>query len=173
MAGRRGQRTSDYWIHRAKSQFQHNLPHIATLQNSYNLLNRNIDFGISEICYRENVSLLAYSPLGFGHLSGKYIDNSQTIGRVTLFKGYAQRYTKPNVSAASAVYAQLARAHDLTPAQLALSFVMHRWCVASTIIGATSMAQLQENTAAYNVKLSAEILKEIDAVHLRYTNPAP
>ncbi len=152
---------------------QYNLPHIATLQNSYNLLNRNIDFGISEICYRENVSLLAYSPLGFGHLSGKYIDNSQATGRVTLFRGYAQRYTKPNVAAASVAYAQLARANNLTPTQLALSFVMHRWCVASTIIGATSMAQLQENIAAYHVKLSAEILKEIDAIHLRFTNPAP
>ena len=152
---------------------QYNLPHIATLQNSYNLLNRNIDFGISEICYRENVSLLAYSPLGFGHLSGKYIDNPQATGRVTLFRGYAQRYTKPNVAAASAAYAQLARAHDLTPAQLALSFVMQRWCVASTIIGATSMMQLQENIGAYHVQLSPETLKEIDAIHLRYTNPAP
>ena len=152
---------------------QYNLPHIATLQNSYNLLNRNIDFGMSEICYRENVSLLAYSPLGFGHLSGKYIDNPQATGRVTLFRGYAQRYTKPNVAAASAAYAQLARAHDLTPAQLALSFVMQRWCVASTIIGATSMMQLQENIGAYHVQLSPETLKEIDAIHLRYTNPAP
>lgn len=152
---------------------QYNLPHVTTLQNAYNLLNRNIDFGMSEICYRENVGLLAYSPLAFGHLSGKYSDNPQALGRVTLFKGYAQRYTKPNVAAASGAYAQLARANNLTPTQLALSFVMHRWCVASTIIGATSMAQLQENIAAYNVKLSAEILKEIDAIHLRFTNPAP
>ena len=152
---------------------QYHLPHIATLQNSYNLLNRNIDFGMSEICYRENVSLLAYSPLGFGHLSGKYVDDPHAVGRVTLFKGYAQRYTKPNVVAASAAYAQLARANNLTPTQLALSFVMRRWCVASTIIGATSMAQIQENIAAYQVKLSPETLKEIDALHLRFTNPAP
>ena len=152
---------------------QYNLPHIATLQNAYNLLNRHIDFGMSEICYRENVSLLAYSPLGFGHLSGKYVENPDAKGRVTLFRGYAQRYTKHNVAAASATYAQLARAHDLTPAQLALSFVMQRWCVASTIIGATSMMQLQENIGAYNVKLSPEIIKEIDAIHLRFTNPAP
>ena len=152
---------------------QYHLPHIATLQNSYNLLNRNIDFGMSEICYRENVSLLAYSPLGFGHLSGKYVDDPHAVGRVTLFKGYAQRYTKPNVAAASVAYAQLARANNLTPTQLALSFVMQRWCVASTIIGATSMAQIQDNIAAYQVKLSPEILKEIDAIHLRFTNPAP
>ena len=152
---------------------QYNLPHIATVQNGYNLLNRNIDFGLSEICYRENVSLLAYSPLAFGHLSGKYIADPQAIGRVTLFKGYAQRYTKPNVAPATATYADLAHQHNLTPAQLALSFVMHRWCVASTIIGATSMAQLHENIVAYTVKLSPEIIKEIDMIHLKFTNPAP
>jgi aryl-alcohol dehydrogenase-like predicted oxidoreductase len=152
---------------------QYNLPHVASLQNSYNLLNRNIDFGMSEICFREKISLLAYSPLAFGHLTGKYIDNAEAIGRVTLFKGYAQRYTKPNVALASAAYANLARSNNLTPTQLALSFVMQRWCVGSTIIGATSMTQLQENISAYSVKLSIDILKEIDAIHLRFTNPAP
>lgn len=152
---------------------QYNLPHIATLQNAYHLMNRHIDFGMSEILMRENVSLLAYSPLAFGHLSGKYIDNAEAKGRVTLFRGYAQRYTKPNVASASAAYAALARANNLTPAQLALSFVMHRWCVASTIIGATSMAQLQENIAAYAINLSDDILKEIDAIHFQFTNPTP
>ena len=152
---------------------QYNLPHIATLQNAYNLLNRHIDFGMSEICYRENISLLAYSPLAFGHLSGKYIENPEAKGRVTLFRGYAQRYTKPNVQAACEAYSMLARAHGYSPAALALSYVMHRWCVASTIIGATSMAQLQENIGAYQVKLSPEMIKEIDLIHLRFTNPAP
>lgn len=152
---------------------EYNLPRIATLQNSYHLMNRTIDFGISEILYRENVSLLAYSPLAFGHLSGKYIDKPQTQGRVTMFLGYAQRYTKHNVPTASAAYAKLARAHGLTPTQLALSFVMHRWCVASTIIGATSMAQLQENIAAWQIKLSTEVLQEIERLHLMMTNPAP
>ncbi len=152
---------------------QYNLPYIASLQNGYNLLNRSIDFGMSEILYRENVSLLAYSPLAFGHLSGKYIDNPAAAGRVTLFKGYAQRYTKPNVSKASEAYAELAQAHGYSPAELALSFVYHRWCVASTVIGATSMAQLQENINAYSKPLNAEILKEIDTLHLQYTNPAP
>ena len=152
---------------------QYHLPHIATLQNSYNLLNRNVDFGMSEICYRENVSLLAYSPLGFGHLSGKYVDDAGAKGRVTLFRGYAQRYTKPNVTLATRAYAELARAHDLRPAQLALSFVMHRWCVASTIIGATSMAQLKENIDAWQCNLSEQVLGEIEALHLKYMNPAP
>ena len=158
------------FVHCAK---QYNLPHIASLQNAYNLLNRNIDFGMSEICYREQVSLLAYSPMAFGHLSGKYIYNPDAKGRVTLFHGYAQRYTKPNVAAACEAYSMLAKAHDFSPAVLALSYVMHRWCVTSTIIGATSMAQLQENLGAYQLKLSPEILKEIDAIHLRFTNPAP
>lgn len=152
---------------------EYNLPRVATLQNSYHLMNRTIDFGISEILHRENVSLLAYSPLAFGHLSGKYIDDQQAKGRVTLFRGYAQRYTKPNVPAASAAYAKLARDNGLTPTQLALSFVMHRWCVSSTIIGATSMAQLQENIAAYKVKLSEEVILEIEKIHLAIMNPAP
>jgi aryl-alcohol dehydrogenase-like predicted oxidoreductase len=152
---------------------QYHLPHIATLQNAYNLLNRNIDFGMSEICYREKVSLLAYSPLAFGHLSGKYVTNPQAVGRVTMFKGYAQRYTKPNVLSACEAYAQLAQTCGLSSTELAFSFVYHRWCVGSTIIGATSMVQLQQNIAAYQVKLTPDILKEIDAIHLRYTNPAP
>ena len=152
---------------------QYNLPHIATLQNGYNLFNRHIDFGMSEICYRENISLLAYSPLAFGHLSGKYLDNPQAIGRVTLFKGYAQRYTKPNVKSACEEYSMLAQAHGYCLTELALAYVYHRWCVASTVIGATSMAQLQQNIAAYQVNLSLEIIKEIDAIHLRFTNPAP
>ena len=151
----------------------YNLPRVATLQNSYHLMNRTIDFGISEILHREQLSLLAYSPLAFGHLSGKYIDDPQANGRVTMFLGYAQRYSKPNVTAASAAYAKLARAHGLTPTQLALSFVMHRWCVASTIIGATNMAQLQENIAAYNVQLSSDVLTQVDQIHLSMTNPAP
>lgn len=152
---------------------EYNLPRVATLQNSYHLMNRTIDFGISEILHRENVSLLAYSPLAFGHLSGKYIDDQQAKGRVTLFRGYAQRYTKPSVPTASAAYAKLARDNGLTPTQLALSFVMHRWCVSSTIIGATSMAQLQENIAAYKVKLSEEVILEIEKIHLAIMNPAP
>lgn len=152
---------------------EYNLPCVATLQNSYNLMNRTIDFGISEILYRENVSLLAYSPLAFGHLTGKYIDDPQAKGRVTQFLGYAQRYNKPNVALASAAYAKLARDNGLTPTQLALSFVMHRWSVTSTIIGATSMAQLQENIGAWNTALSPEVLQEIDKLHLVMTNPAP
>lgn len=151
----------------------HHLPVIASIQNSYNLMNRSMDFGLSEVLYRESVGLLAYSPLAFGHLTAKYIDNPAAQGRVTLFFGYAQRYTKPNVIPASTAYAALARKHGLTPTQLALAFVYHRWFVTSTVIGATSMAQLQENIAAFNTKLSSEILQAIDILHLGMTNPAP
>ncbi len=152
---------------------QCNLPHIASVQNCYNLINRGMEFGMSEVLFRENVSLLAYSPLAFGHLTGKYIDNPEAKGRVTQFLGYAQRYKKPNVPIASAAYTQLARDNGMTPTQMALAFVYHRWFVASTIIGATTMAQLKENIGAWQCQLSADVLHEIEMLHLKYMNPAP
>ena len=152
---------------------EYDLPRIASIQNSYSLLNRGFEFGMTELIYREQVSLTAYSPMAFGHLSGKYIANPQAQGRVNLFPGYAQRYTKPNVQPATAAYAALAHKHGMSPAQLALSFVYHRWFVTSTIIGATTMSQLQENIQAWQKPLSDEILQEIEAIHLRYMNPAP
>ncbi len=152
---------------------EHNLPRIVSIQNCYNLINRVFEFGMTEIAYRENIGLLAYSPLAFGHLTGKYIDNPAAKGRVNLFPGYAQRYSKTNVIPASAAYAELARQHGMTPAQMALSFVMHRWFVASTIIGATCMAQLRENLGAWHRPLSSELMQEIEALHLRFMNPAP
>lgn len=152
---------------------EYNLPRVASVQNCYNLMNRGMEFGMTEVLYRENVALLAYSPLAFGHLTGKYIDNPQAQGRVTMFLGYAQRYKKPGVFPAAAAYAKLAKAHGLTPTQLALSFVYHRWFVSSTIIGATSMTQLKENIDAWQTKLSPEILAEIEQLHLMMMNPAP
>ncbi len=152
---------------------EHGLPRIASIQNAYNLLNRTYDTALAEVCYRESVGLLAYSPLAFGLLSGKYLDDPQAKGRVNDFPGFAQRYAKPNVSPALAAYAALAREHGLTPAQLALAWCYRRRCVASTIIGATSMAQLEENLGAWTVELSPELLAAVDAIHLRYTNPAP
>lgn len=149
------------------------LPRIAVLQNCYNLMNRGMEFGMTEVLYRERISLAAYSPLAFGHLTGKYVDNPATPGRVTLFQGYAQRYKKPGVPAAAKAYSALARSHGLTPVQLALSFVYHRWFVGTTIVGATSMPQLQENIAAYQVSLSESVLAEIEQLHLTMMNPAP
>ncbi len=152
---------------------EYQLPRIVSIQNCYNLINRGFEFGMSEIVFRENIGLTAYSPLAFGHLTGKYIATPNAPGRVNDFPGYAQRYSKPNVVPASAAYADLARRHGMSPAQMALSFVMHRWFVTSTIIGATSMAQLQENMGAWEQQLSDELLDEIEALHLRYMNPAP
>lgn len=152
---------------------QHNLPRVATLQNCYNLITRGMEFGMAEVLYRENISLLAYSPLAFGHLTAKYIEDPATVGRATLFTGYAARYKKPAVTAAVKRYAELARANDLTPTQLALSFVYHRWFVSSTIIGATSMTQLKQNIDAYQVQLSDAVLSEIEQIHLVMMNPAP
>jgi aryl-alcohol dehydrogenase-like predicted oxidoreductase len=152
---------------------EHGLPRIIGTQNCYNLMNRGLEFGMTEILYRENLALMAYSPLAFGHLTGKYIDNPQAQGRVTLFQGYAQRYTKPGVPPTSKAYTELARAYGMSPAQMALSFVYHRWFVTSTVIGATSMSQLAENVSAYFVKLNENVLREIEQIHLTHMNPAP
>lgn len=149
------------------------LPKVVSIQNAYNLLNRVFDFALAEACYREKIPLLAYSPLGFGVLTGKFLTGKPENSRITLFSGFGQRYLKPNVNEAVAGYVEIARKYNITPAQLALSFVRSRWFVASTIIGATSLAQLQENLSSLEVELTPEILQEIDAVHTRYPNPAP
>ena len=152
---------------------EHGLPRIASVQNSYHLLNRSWENGLAEVGYRENIALVSYSPLAFGYLTGKYLDNPAAHGRVTLFPGFNFRYTKPNVQAALTAYADLARKNGMTPAQLALAFVYSRWFVTSAIIGATSVVQLQENIGALEVKLSDDVLKAVEETHLRYTNPAP
>jgi aryl-alcohol dehydrogenase-like predicted oxidoreductase len=149
------------------------LPRVVSIQNAYHLLNRTFDMGLSEVCSREQVSLLAYSPLGFGHLSGKYVDHADAPGRITEFPQFGQRYFKENVAPASRAYAELARSNGLTPAQLALAFCYRRRTVASTLIGVTSGEQLRENIGAWSVTLNDELLASIDALHLRYTNPAP
>lgn len=149
------------------------LPRVVSIQNAYHLMNRTFDMGLSEVCVREQVSLLAYSPLGFGHLSGKYADDADAAGRITAFPQFGQRYFKENVAPASRAYAALAREHGLTPAQLALAFCYRRSTVASTLIGVTNAAQLRENISAWSVSLSDELCRAIDAIHLRYTHPAP
>ncbi len=149
------------------------LPRIVSTQNAYSLLNRTFETGLSEVCHREEVGLLAYSPLAFGHLTGKYLSNPKAAGRLNQWPNFGQRYTKPNVLPATQAYVELAAKHGLTPLQLALGFVRSRWFVASTIIGASSLAQLQEALPATLTPMPAELLREIDAIHLRYTNPAP
>lgn len=148
------------------------LPRVATLQNAYSLINRTYEYGLAELCHREQVSLLAYSPLGFGVLSGKYLETGAD-GRLARFPNFGQRYAKPGVAAAVADYAGLARRHGLAPATLALAFVRSRWFVASTILGATTLEQLQQDIDSAEVTLAPEVLQEIEAIHLRHTNPAP
>lgn len=152
---------------------EHGLPLVASTQNAYNLINRKFEYGLDEVCWRENVGLLAYSVLGFGHLTGKYLDNPTAPGRISQFPQFGQRYDKPGVPLAVRAYAELARAHGLTPTQLALAFVTSRPFVTSALIGASTLAQLQENLEACALPLSPELAAEIDRIHLVHSNPAP
>jgi aryl-alcohol dehydrogenase-like predicted oxidoreductase len=152
---------------------EHGLPRVVSIQNAYNLLNRVFEYGLAEVCHREQVGLLAYSPLAFGHLSGKYLLNPQASGRLTEFANFGQRYAKPGVPAAVQAYVAIARRRGLSPAAMALAYVYRRECVASTIIGASTLAQLEENLAAWQLELDHDTLAEIEEVHLRNANPAP
>ncbi|BAY41100.1 aldo/keto reductase [Nostoc sp. NIES-2111] len=149
------------------------LPKVVSIQNAYNLLNRVFDGALAEAVYYENIGLLAYSPLAFGFLTGKYLHGKPEKARVTLFQNFGQRYLKPKVSEVVAAYVDIAKRHNISPAQLAIAFVRSRWFVTSTIIGATTLEQLKENIESVNVTLDKEILEEIDAVHLQSPNPAP
>ncbi len=149
------------------------LPKIITVQNAYHLMNRSFETGLAEVCHHARVGLLAYSPLAFGHLTGKYLADPHAKGRITLFPGFGQRYAKPNVPAASREYARIAQEAGLTPAAMALAFARTRWFTGSVIIGATNLDQLKENLDSAEVVLSAEVLEKIEAVHRLYPNPAP
>jgi aryl-alcohol dehydrogenase-like predicted oxidoreductase len=149
------------------------LPRIATIQNLYNLTARAFETTLlDETCFRTDVSLLAYSPLAFGQLTAKYIDDPKAHGRLTIFPAnWSPRYVRPEVLAATREYAALARANGMSPAQMALAWCYSRWFVGSTIIGATTLAQLKENIDAAEISLSAEVVSAIDAIHARITNP--
>lgn len=160
------------------TQFSHvaeraNLPKPVSIQNAYNLINRHFEASLAEATRRENVDLLVYSALAFGFLTGKHLQGPAPNSRVSLFENFAARYRKQNVDEATRAYAELAQKHGLTPTQLALAFVKSRWFVRSTIIGATTRAQLEENIASFELSLSADVLAQIDAIHARYPNPAP
>lgn len=152
---------------------EYGLPRVVSLQNAYHLLNRTFEVGLHEVCRREGIGLLAYSPLAFGHLTGKYLDRAPAEGRLTRFKGFGQRYEKPGVAAAVAAYSELARRHGLTPTQLALAFVRSRSFVASVIVGASTLAQLQEDLAALETPLDETLLAEVDRLYLLLGSPAP
>ncbi|OSZ65502.1 aldo/keto reductase [Hydrogenophaga sp. IBVHS2] len=151
------------------------LPRVATVQNPYCLINRSYENALDETCHRLGVSLLAYSPLGFGLLSGKYDETGLAgdHGRMAIFESMRkQRWGRPESLAAARRYNALAREHGLTPAQLALAFCYRNWRVASTIIGVTSVAQLDECIDAWNVQLSPELLAAIDQVRWELRDPA-
>ena len=149
------------------------LPRVASIQNPYNLLNRTFEVGLAEIAHREDVGLLAYSPLGFGVLSGKYLHGARPPkGRLTLFERFS-RYTSSEAETATQAYVELAQQHGLDPAQMALAFVNTRSFLTSNIIGATTMEQLESNLASESLKLDDEVLDAIDRIHHQMPNPCP
>lgn len=148
------------------------LPRIVTIQNQYSLLNRTYEIGLSEIAVREQVSLLAYSPLSFGVLSGKYLEGAKPEGaRFTRWDRSSARYNPPHIQKTIARYVALARDSGLDPAQMAIAFVKSRPFVASTIIGATSLEQLRADIDAADIELSADVLQGIATIYLEDPDP--
>jgi aryl-alcohol dehydrogenase-like predicted oxidoreductase len=170
---------SPYGVHEfVRLAEQHDLPRIASVQNVYCLISRGVDNGLDETMHRLGVSLLAYSPLGFGLLTGKY-DASGTEGpqapngRIGRYESVRkQRWGRPEALAAARRYNALAREHGMTPARMALAWCYTNWRVASTIIGVTSLPQLEENLDAWGTKLAPELLAEIDKIRWELRDPA-
>jgi aryl-alcohol dehydrogenase-like predicted oxidoreductase len=149
------------------------LEKFVSVQNPYSLLNRTYEIGMSEIAHYENVGLLAYSPLAFGYLTGKFRNGARPANaRVTLFSRFS-RYSNPESEWATEQYAQLAERHGLSLTQLSLAFIKQQFFVTSTIIGATNLDQLKENIQAFEIDLSAEVLQGIEDIHRQQPNPAP
>jgi aryl-alcohol dehydrogenase-like predicted oxidoreductase len=152
---------------------RHGLPRMVSIQNPYSLLNRTFEIGLAEVALREECGLLAYSPLAFGVLSGKYLDGARPPGaRLTLFDRF-DRYSNPQAQWATARYVALAREHGLDPAQMALAWVTSRPFVTSNIIGATTLEQLESNLASAELRLSQEVIAGIEAIHTSQPNPSP
>lgn len=151
----------------------HGLPRMVSIQNPYSLLNRTFEIGLAEVAIRERCGLLAYSPLGFGMLSGKYRNGARPAGaRLSLFERF-DRYSNEQAVWATEQYCAIAERHGLDPAQMALAFVTSRPFVTSNIIGATTLEQLDSNLSSAELSLSNEVLAEIEAVHQRQPNPSP
>lgn len=150
-----------------------NYPRMFSIQNPYNLLNRTYEVGMAEISLREEIPLLAYSPLGFGVLTGKYLNSaSPKDARLSLFKGYT-RYSHPNAIWATQKYVELAQQHGLNPAQMALQFVTTREFTGAVIIGATNLEQLEANIQSIDIELSGEVMEGIEKIHTQMPNPCP
>lgn len=151
---------------------KHGLPRITTIQNPFSLLNRLYEVGLSEMTMRENVGLLAYSPLGFGFLTGKHLNGLAKNSRLDLFRNFV-RYTNENCFKATQLYKELAIKNGLTLTEMAIAFVNQQDFVTSTIIGATTIDQLKENIAAFDVQLNEEVIAEIEKIQELIPNPAP
>ncbi|WP_020559600.1 NADP(H)-dependent aldo-keto reductase [Thiofilum flexile] len=150
------------------------LERIVSVQNPYSLLNRSYEIGLAEIAHREQIGLLAYSPLGFGVLSGKYLEGKAAEGaRLQKWGHYFTRYTAAKAQQATKRYVELARQHGLDPAQMALAYVNSRPFLTSTLIGATTLEQLKTNIASADIVLSNEVLAGIEAIHNEIPNPCP
>ena len=156
-----------------KKKKKNNLPKTITIQNPYSLLNRLFEVGNAEICTRENVGLLAYSPLGFGVLSGKYLGGKiPKDSRLSLFPNLS-RFSGENSMRATEFYNEIAKKYEMSLTQMSLSFVNSRSFVTSNIIGASKLSQLKENIESINIDLSEDVLSEIEKVHNMIPNPAP
>jgi aryl-alcohol dehydrogenase-like predicted oxidoreductase len=149
------------------------LPRPVSIQNPYSLLNRTFEVGLAEMAIRERVGLLAYSPLAFGVLTGKYLDGRRPEGaRLTRFDRF-RRYSAPAAEVAASSYVALAREHGLEPAAMALAFVHRQPFLASTLVGATGLDQLKANLATADLELPPAVLEGIEAIHRRAPNPSP
>lgn len=152
---------------------KHDLPRIVTIQNPYSLVNRSFEVGLAEITQHEGVELLAYSCLAFGTLTGKYLNGARPAGaRHTLFSRFT-RYNGEQTERAVAAYVDVAKRHNLDPAQMALAFVRRQPFVASTLLGATTLEQLKTNLESLHLDLSEDVIEELEAVNRVYTYPAP
>jgi len=150
------------------------LPRMVSIQNPYSLLNRSFEIGLAEVAIRESMGLLAYSPLAFGVLSGKYLHGARPADcRITLFERFTRYTRNPLADEAAGAYVELAKRHSLDPAQMALAYVNSRSFVTATIIGATNLVQLKSDIASIELKLSADVLSGIENIHHRIPNPCP
>ncbi len=149
------------------------LPRVVSIQNAYNLLNRTFEIGLAEICLQESVGLLAYSPLGAGTLSGKYLAGKIPPGTRWAIDARVSRYKRPRLDEAVTGYLDVAKKHGLDATQMALAFVQQQPFVASTIIGATKMDQLKLNIASADLTLPDAVIADINAVHAVTANPCP
>ena len=149
-------------------------PRVVSIQNAYSLLNRTFEINLAEIAMREQVGLLAYSSLGQGTLTGKYLDGKQPEGaRMTLFKNFGARYQTLGAEPAIRGYAKVAEDFGVDVAQMALAFVHTRAFTTSVILGASKLEQLKTDIAAHDFKLTDEMEEAINQVHLLHSNPCP